>query len=171
MKKFLRRATVLLAAALLTSGSVTTTATAGTMATTAEGVRLVNGNSGFCMNIPGGSKEMYAPVTQFPCGTWADHYWTAEAWTDTLYILKNSNSKMCVSSNGSNRAGAVLVQDYCGGKPGMLWNLYIEGPNTRRFVSEDGMCIAVPGGSKEANVQLIQWPCGNWADHYWHISP
>lgn len=31
-----------------------------------------------------------------------------------------------------------------------------------------GLCLAVPGGSAERNVQLIQWPCDpRFEDHLW----
>jgi len=29
-------------------------------------------------------------------------------------------------------------------------------------------CLAVPGGSTTQGTGLIQWPCGTWADRYWH---
>ncbi|WP_370417978.1 RICIN domain-containing protein [Streptomyces sp. QH1-20] len=31
-------------------------------------------------------------------------------------------------------------------------------------------CLAVPGGSTENGIGLIQWGCGNWRDHYWQFE-
>ncbi len=33
-----------------------------------------------------------------------------------------------------------------------------------------GQCLAVPGGSKQNGVQVIQWPCGTWNDHFWRFD-
>lgn len=32
-------------------------------------------------------------------------------------------------------------------------------------------CLAVPGGSRQPGIGLIQWGCGTWADHYWELRP
>ncbi|MFJ9433586.1 RICIN domain-containing protein [Streptomyces sp. NPDC101490] len=37
--------------------------------------RVVNGNSGMCLAVPGGSRRETAPVNQFPCGPYDDHLW------------------------------------------------------------------------------------------------
>ncbi|MBT2385880.1 RICIN domain-containing protein [Streptomyces sp. ISL-11] len=34
-----------------------------------------------------------------------------------------------------------------------------------------GQCLAVPGGSKQQGIGLIQWGCGGWADHDWDLQP
>ncbi|WP_409235880.1 RICIN domain-containing protein [Streptomyces sp. PA5.6] len=33
-----------------------------------------------------------------------------------------------------------------------------------------GKCLAVPGGSKEQGIGLIQWGCGSWKDHFWSLE-
>ncbi|MER5312164.1 RICIN domain-containing protein [Streptomyces sp. NPDC002773] len=33
-----------------------------------------------------------------------------------------------------------------------------------------GLCLAVPGGSHGAAVQVNQFTCGNWNDHYWQLT-
>ncbi len=30
-------------------------------------------------------------------------------------------------------------------------------------------CVGVPGGNHDAGSNLIQWPCGPWADHFWDL--
>lgn len=37
--------------------------------------------------------------------------------------------------------------------------------------NNSGQCLAVPGGSTEAGIGLIQWGCGSWRDHYWTLEP
>ncbi|WP_186762718.1 RICIN domain-containing protein [Lentzea tibetensis] len=37
--------------------------------------------------------------------------------------------------------------------------------------NNSGMCLAVPGGSTQEGLGLIQWGCGGWEDHYWQLEP
>ncbi|KUF18176.1 RICIN domain-containing protein [Streptomyces silvensis] len=33
-----------------------------------------------------------------------------------------------------------------------------------------GKCLAVPGGSHEKGIGVIQWGCGGWKDHFWRFD-
>ncbi|MFB7619300.1 RICIN domain-containing protein [Kitasatospora sp. NPDC056181] len=36
--------------------------------------------------------------------------------------------------------------------------------------ARSGLCLAVPGGSREPAVQLNQFTCGGWSDHFWSLT-
>ncbi|MGW7462062.1 RICIN domain-containing protein [Streptomyces sp. NPDC054797] len=91
---------------------------------TADGLQyfqIMNGNSGQCMALPGGSTEAGTQVIQWPCGDWKDHYWGAE-FTNQGVRLKNWNSGQCLSvPGGSGTAGEKVIQWPCGGWLDQSW--------------------------------------------------
>ncbi|MFF1908745.1 RICIN domain-containing protein [Kitasatospora sp. NPDC058218] len=40
-----------------------------------RGIRFVNGNSQQCLAVSYGSTAPQAPLMQYPCGDYPDHYW------------------------------------------------------------------------------------------------
>ena len=40
-----------------------------------------------------------------------------------------------------------------------------------KIVDWDGKCMAVPGASRSANVQIVQWGCNGSAAEYWWLVP
>jgi Ricin-type beta-trefoil lectin domain-like len=80
-----------------------------------------NENSGKCLALPGGTTQAGAQVIQWPCGSWADHWWTI-VFTGTTapngvdaYHLVNFNSRQCLAvRGGSTGAGAAVIQWPCG---------------------------------------------------------
>jgi hypothetical protein len=192
MKRSVRTTATLLAALLLSAVTAVSGASASSTAMTAgktsavsnprplntgtmspnEGpYRVGNKGSGKCLNIPGGSTETNAPVTQFTCGNWEDHYWYWENAHNTDFVwLRNSHSGKCLSNAGDNRAGAPMVQAPCAYESKMLW-LWEQYPDLKLQIRNrnTGMCLAVSGGSKADNAQVIQWPCGAFDDHFWYV--
>jgi hypothetical protein len=43
-------------------------------------------------------------------------------------------------------------------------------PLTVRVANANGQCAAVPAASTVPGERVIQWPCGNWRDHYWTMD-
>ncbi|MEW2136279.1 RICIN domain-containing protein [Streptomyces sp. NPDC005409] len=87
--------------------------------------------------------------------------------------LRNVNSGQCLAvPGGSMDPGTGLIQWPCSGWMDHKWHLkaaftaggiqYFQIMN-----ANSGQCVALPGGSTEAGTQVIQWPCGDWKDHYW----
>jgi hypothetical protein len=91
---------------------------------------ITDDHSNQCLAVPGGSKNAGSRLIQWPCGSNADHYWSAYyQFTDAA---------------------------------GIYW-FHVVNYNSHQ-------CLAVPGASTTANVQVIQWPCGNYPDHYWAFA-
>ena len=95
------------------------------------------------------------------------------------YQLLNARSAECLAvGGGSRQQGATVIQWGCDGQNKQQW--VVDTSNTKvggdgrtyyHIVNvNSGMCLAVPGGSTAWNLQLIQWPCGSWNDHYWSLD-
>lgn len=104
---------------------------------------------------------------------------TADTIAQAGYHIVNGNSHQCVVDPGdSTTAGTKLVQWSCNDNyPSQYWRVEDErvdanGGYWYRLVNDQSnQCLGVPGASTEAGVQVIQWPCGEFADHFWGFYP
>jgi Ricin-type beta-trefoil lectin domain-like len=93
--------------------------------------------------------------------------------------FKNLGTGLCMSVayNDSPDWGYPVVQATCWGGVNQHWDFtrsWLDGRGVRwgHIVNrETGLCLAVRGGSHTSGVGLMEWPCGNWADHWWRIQP
>ncbi|MEU9075514.1 RICIN domain-containing protein [Kitasatospora sp. NPDC048538] len=136
---------------------------------------IVNDNSNKCLAVPGGSTAQGTGLIQWPCGTWNDHYWTAnyqfKANNFNWFHVVNYNSGQCLAVPGaSTTAGTQVIQWPCGTWNDHYWAFGVDTGNGKLHIINynSGQCLAVPGASTADGAQVIQWPCGTWADHYWH---
>ncbi|MFF1476656.1 RICIN domain-containing protein [Streptomyces sp. NPDC058301] len=110
---------------------------------------------------------------------------TASA-TGTYYFLKNANSSKClaVGAASANNGAGVIQWDCTYGATEQYWSLnqlpskVVNGETYYHVVNSNStavrgtaMCLAVPGGTTAWNTQLMQWPCGDWNDHWWKLVP
>ncbi|MEV6486999.1 RICIN domain-containing protein [Streptomyces sp. NPDC051576] len=93
------------------------------------------------------------------------------------HIINNNSGKCLVDPGGSTTAGEKLIQWSCNDNySSQYWSLEDgftdqNGDDWYHVVNAySGQCLGVPGASTEAGLQVIQWPCGNWPDHYWHFA-
>ncbi|GAA3038598.1 hypothetical protein GCM10020229_57310 [Kitasatospora albolonga] len=135
---------------------------------------IINNNSNQCLAVPGGSTADGTGLIQWPCGTWNDHYWTANyKFTESGYYwyqVVNYNSGKCLAVPGaSTTAGTQVIQWPCGTWRDHYWAFLVDSSNRLHIVNYNSrQCLAIPGASTDKGAQVIQWPCGTWADHYWH---
>ncbi|GGP83850.1 RICIN domain-containing protein [Streptomyces melanogenes] len=108
---------------------------------------------------------------------------TASA-TGTYYFLKNANSSKCmaVGAASANNGAGVIQWDCTYGGTEQYWSFnqlpskVVNGETYYHVVNSNStavrgtpMCLAVPGGTTAWNTQLMQWPCGDWNDHWWKL--
>ncbi|MDX3569048.1 RICIN domain-containing protein [Streptomyces sp. ID05-47C] len=142
-------------------------------AAAAAASQMVNANSRKCLAVPGGSTAAGTGLIQWPCGTWADHFWTAEPWSingAVYYRFVNANSGQCLAlPGGSTKDGAQVIQWPCGTWGDHFWGLFIDGNGFHLVNYNSGQCLGIAGGSVADGAKVIQWPCGTWADHRWYV--
>ncbi|MFF1505940.1 RICIN domain-containing protein [Streptomyces sp. NPDC058326] len=142
----------------------------------------MNGNSGFCLAVPGASREI-VDLNQFGCGDHPDHLWRlTPSGTDpagrTRYRIVNGNSGFCAAVPGASKAPAVNVNQYpCGPEPDHFWRVEYQkrdadGRPLYRIVNgNSGLCLAVPEASTRQATDVNQFPCGPYPDHFWRFGP
>ncbi|BFU42500.1 RICIN domain-containing protein [Krasilnikovia sp. MM14-A1004] len=84
---------------------------------------IINGNSGKCLNVPGGSLNNSVKIIQYTCTTdsssakndrW-EQVWVKNANGYSWYEIVNQNSHKCLNlPNGANANGTQLIQYTCG---------------------------------------------------------
>ncbi|WP_426363807.1 RICIN domain-containing protein [Streptomyces sp. E-08] len=144
-------------------------------------VRIVNGNSGLCLAVPGASTAV-VDLNQFACGSYADHFWRLRSAGEdgagrARYRIVNDNSGYCAAVPGASRDTAVNVNQYpCGDYPDHFWRVEYQKRDTAgralyRIVNvNSGLCLAVPGASTRQTAPVNQFPCGPYPDHFWRFG-
>ncbi|GHF09865.1 RICIN domain-containing protein [Streptomyces morookaense] len=90
--------------------------------------------------------------------------------------IRNANSGHCLAVPGaSTQNGMGLIQWGCGTWRDHFWQFEFAFSSGGRSYFRirnlnSGQCLAVPGASTTAGVQVIQWPCGEYKDHYWGVD-
>ncbi|MFI6152706.1 RICIN domain-containing protein [Kitasatospora sp. NPDC051170] len=103
--------------------------------------------------------------------------------TDTNYSVLynfNTNNQCLAVGAGSIDNGAGVIQWNCTNGFEQEWSFdrlptkTFNGSTWYHVVNLKStlqrgtpMCLAVPGGTSALNTQLMQWPCGDWNDHWW----
>ncbi|MEU5438455.1 RICIN domain-containing protein [Streptomyces sp. NPDC020719] len=97
--------------------------------------------------------------------------------TDGVYDhITNLNSGQCLAvPGGSTAQGTGLIQWPCGTWNDHYWSVQYQFTSSGFYWYHvvnlnSQQCLAVPGGSTTQGTQVIQWPCGTWADHYWAFA-
>lgn len=101
----------------------------------------------------------------------------------TYYFVKNANSAnecMAVGAASTNNGAGVIQWDCVYAADEQWWStdefpgkvaadgIYYHFVNLNSTTKRGTpMCLAVPGGTRAWNTQLMQWPCGDWNDHWW----
>ncbi|MDA5282306.1 RICIN domain-containing protein [Streptomyces sp. NPDC054904] len=146
-------------------------------------VRVVNGNSGQCLAVPGASTEVAVPVNQFPCGPHPDHFWRveyqeADGAGRARHLIVNDNSGQCLAVPGASTGSGTQVNQFtCGDHPDHFWRVEYRsvdatGRSRYRIVNgNSGQCLAVRDASTEAAAAVVQLPCDGRAAQEWRIAP
>ncbi|RBQ19832.1 hypothetical protein DP939_14080 [Spongiactinospora rosea] len=87
--------------------------------------RLVNYANQMCMAVDAGTLNPGPHIIQWPCGTWADHYWRFVHVSGEIYRIINRNSGQCLAiDSGSTAWGAAVIQWPCGSWPDHFWRVW-----------------------------------------------
>ncbi|MER5638780.1 RICIN domain-containing protein [Kitasatospora sp. NPDC002227] len=94
-------------------------------------------------------------------------------WDGVYDHIVNNNSGLCLALPGASTAyGAGVIQWPCGSWTDHYWTTDYQFTESGYYWyhvvnRNSGQCLALPGASTQAGAQLVQWPCGQWKDHYW----
>ncbi|MEV6394512.1 RICIN domain-containing protein [Streptomyces sp. NPDC051907] len=142
------------------------------------GTRIVSINGGRCLSVPGATNNPAEGLIIWDCDGYPDQNWYIKYERRSgggipYYSIRRADNGYCVSVDAARKDwGARVTQYPCGSPrlyPDQYWNYrYIAQKGGHQFVNENsGLCMGVAGGNPNNLGEVIQWPCGDWADHHW----
>ncbi|MEV5643822.1 RICIN domain-containing protein [Streptomyces flaveolus] len=134
--------------------------------------RLVNANSGHCLDVAGDSRAAGGNVQQWTCNGQGPQEWTLRARGAGYFTLTGRNSGHCLDvENGSTTPGTNVRQWYCNAQPAQDWRLENAGRGYYRLVVKSaGQCLDVAQGSRSAGANVQQWTCNGLQPQLWQLQ-
>ncbi|MER6851842.1 RICIN domain-containing protein [Streptomyces flaveolus] len=134
--------------------------------------RLVNANSGHCLDVAGDSRAAGGNVQQWTCNGQGPQEWTLRARGAGYFTLTGRNSGHCLDvENGSTTPGTNVRQWYCNAQPAQDWRLENAGRGYYRLVVKSGgLCLDVAQGSRSAGANVQQWTCNGLQPQLWQLQ-
>ncbi|MCX4445549.1 MULTISPECIES: RICIN domain-containing protein [unclassified Streptomyces] len=133
--------------------------------------RLVNANSGHCLDVAADSRVAGGNVQQWTCNGLGPQAWTLRAHGDA-FTLTGVNSGFCLDvENGSATPGANVRQWYCNAAAAQDWRMQNAGRGYYRLVvKSSGQCLDVSQGSRTAGANVQQWTCNGQQPQLWRLE-
>jgi|GEM_PF-1333996 len=132
--------------------------------------KLVNVNSGKCLDVANWSRNSNAPVNQFECHGGANqrwYFWTVPGTGRALII--NDWSGQCLDIPGFSLSdGAQLQQFPCHGFANQRFHYAYF--NQRLPNENSGKCLDVPNASSANGVRIQQFTCHTGNNQKWRIE-
>ncbi|MBK3594846.1 RICIN domain-containing protein [Streptomyces sp. MBT51] len=134
--------------------------------------RLVNANSGHCLDVAADSRAPGGNVQQWTCNGLGPQAWTLRAHGAGTFTLTGVNSGHCLDvENGSATPGADVRQWYCNAQAAQDWRPENAGRGYYRLVvRSSGQCLDVAQGSRAAGADVRQWTCNGLQPQLWRLE-
>ncbi|MFE1025739.1 RICIN domain-containing protein [Streptomyces sp. NPDC058818] len=134
--------------------------------------RLVNANSGHCLDVAGDSRSAGGNVQQWSCNGMGPQDWRLRARDGGHFTLTGRNSGHCLDvENGSAVPGTNVRQWYCNGSSAQDWRLENVGRGYYRLIARSsGQCLDVAEGSREPGGNVQQWTCNGLQPQIWRLQ-
>lgn len=131
--------------------------------------RLVNRNSGKCLDVNAFSSADGAKVQQWTCGTGTNQQWQVQAVSGGYVQVTNVNSDKCLDVNASSTADGGTVQQWaCNGGTNQQWRVEgVAGGNVQVVNRNSGKCLDVAAFSTANGGKVQQWTCNGGTNQSW----
>ncbi len=128
----------------------------------AQGVTIVGGQSGRCVDINGASTANGTQAQLWDC-----HGGTNQRFTHTSgKQLQVYGTKCLGASNGGTGNGTAVVIGDCTGQTSQQWNVNANGTITG---VQSGLCLDANGAATANGTRIILWTCGGGANQQWSL--
>ena len=129
----------------------------------AKTLRLVNVNSGHCLDVAGAGMENGTNVQQWNCNAHPAQDWQFTDVGDGYYTLTSPNSGKCLDVDGTDGSGTAdgrnVWQYECNGSTGQQWKAEKKAGGYWLKSRRSDKCLAVDAGSLAAGANVSQWSC------------
>ncbi|HWZ90797.1 MAG TPA: RICIN domain-containing protein [Polyangiaceae bacterium] len=137
----------------------------------AKTYRLVNVQSGQCLDVAGGSLTAHGRVEQWTCNGLAPQNWTLSKAVDGSFSLKAQNSGLCLTPVAeSASAGTLVEQDTCDASDAQNWALHQVGLGYYELLHAGGVCLDNAGASTTPGTNIQTWTCNDLSPQIWHLE-
>ncbi|MFC6017714.1 RICIN domain-containing protein [Plantactinospora solaniradicis] len=125
-----------------------------------QNVQLVGGQSGRCVEVPGGTTANGAQAQLWDCSGSTNQRWTHTASRQlTVYGNKCLDAYGAGTTNGTT----VVIWD-CHGGLNQQWNVNAGGTVTN---VQSGLCLDADGAATGNGTKIILWSCNGGANQQW----
>ncbi|WP_405015285.1 RICIN domain-containing protein [Kitasatospora sp. NBC_01539] len=127
--------------------------------------RLVNANSGKCVDASGAGTANGTPILQWSCGNGqANQQWQFSATDSGYYVITNRNAagnqQVVDLPNSSTADGTKLTTWARNSGANQQWQPVRQSDGAYHFVSRSsGKCLDIPGASTADGALVQQWTC------------
>ncbi|MFC8796616.1 RICIN domain-containing protein [Promicromonospora sp. NPDC057138] len=134
-----------------------------------EPERLVNGNSGKCLDVSGFSTADGGKVQQWTCTGGTNQQWQVQAVAGGYVQIANLNSDRCLDVSASSTANGGTVQQWaCHGGTNQQWQVQaVAGGNVQVVNRNSGKCLDVDAFSTANGAKVQQWTCNGGTNQAW----
>jgi hypothetical protein len=133
--------------------------------------RLLNVQSGQCLDVAGGATAAGSRIEQWTCNGLAPQNWIFWQAVDGTFSLKAQNSGLCLTLAGGAETGGTLVeQDPCDGSAAQSWTLRQVGSGYYELLHAGGVCLDNAGGSTTPGTNIQVWTCNDLSPQIWYLE-
>jgi hypothetical protein len=127
-----------------------------------QGVTIVGGQSGRCIDISGASTANGAQAQLWDC-----HGGTNQRFTHTSgKQLQVYGNKCLAASNGGTGNGTAVVIGDCNSQTSQQWNVNANGTITG---VQSGLCLDANGAGTANGTRIILWTCNGAGNQQWSL--
>ncbi|MFE9751050.1 RICIN domain-containing protein [Saccharothrix saharensis] len=127
-----------------------------------QGVTIVGGQSGRCVDIPGSTTTNGAQAQLWDCHGGSNQRFTHTAGKQ----LQVGGTKCLDASNQGTTNGTTVVVWDCNGQTNQQWNVNANGTITG---VQSGLCLDATGAGTANGTKIILWSCGGGANQQWSL--
>ncbi|GGO66828.1 RICIN domain-containing protein [Nonomuraea cavernae] len=131
---------------------------------------VVNGGSGLCLTVPGGSASDGVQLTQSGCGG-AAQTWNLVAAGGSFQLRAAHTGKCAGVKDASTSAGKAVQQESCSGAASQSWNLTESGSAYRVVNAGGGKCLNTKDNSTSSGALVQTNSCDSVATKQWRLVP
>lgn len=139
---------------------------------------FVSQQSGFCLDVRGGSAASGAIVQQWPCWNGPNQQWKFIPTYDGLYTIQSRQTGFLLTvadSSTVNGVGIVVESNAGWFEPPakQLWSVSAPDANGNRGIISlnSGLCLDDTGFSKSPGTAMQQWECWGGSPQKWLFTP
>ncbi|GLW25005.1 alpha-N-arabinofuranosidase [Microbispora amethystogenes] len=127
-----------------------------------QGVQIVGGQSGRCVEVPNSSTANGTQVQLWDCGSGTNQRWT---YTSGKQLQVYGNKCLDAYGQGTANGTQVIIWD-CNGQANQQWNVNSNGTITG---VQSGLCLDANAAGTANGTKLILWACNGGNNQKWTL--